>query len=633
MPLYPGLLYTAILPFIFEMAHFAVQRKLNDCRTILLYILMICGFSNVVSGLLLNGLILHCKNQFCFIMLQPILVCVYFSEYIFPYILLELLARNCRYITSRFLKLARCVEVLSILAIISNPQTHWLSVIEKNGTIGIGRFYYVFVGAMLGWYFVNFIYAYYHRKDMRNRQFFPFIEASLLMILSIILQNILHLRLMNGYMASVVIAILYFSTQNRYAYTEFTTRVFNTDYFNYWLWEQLYYRKEVHIIGIYLSNMEKIRIKYGVERELHSLIAKKIWNMAPQHQVFRVSTNKYAICTSCIENHKRLLQQLQTLFADEIPLNSSNNIRCSAVLAEAEHVEQKFLSVQEIMDYFSILLYQEVNQLDVQVIHDTKEQRINYNNRIKIEQYLTKALEEDLFDIWYQPLYSSSEKRFVGVEALSRLHHPELGWINPELFIHLATKDGQIYQLMPLQLHRICRYFTKKPKLLAILHDIKINLSPEEIIKQGYIEQLIEIIRSYHIPLEKFQFEVTESAATDYTTELMHCVHILQKNGIRLCLDDFGSGYANLNSILRLPFSVIKIDRSLLQGIIENEERAIFYQSMVQTLHALNYQIVAEGVETAEEVKLLDEWNVDFIQGYYYSKPLCKHELEKLLLQ
>ena len=147
------------------------------------------------------------------------------------------------------------------------------------------------------------------------------------------------------------------------------------------------------------------------------------------------------------------------------------------------------------------------------------------------------------------------------------------------------------------------------------------------------MEGLIDIIRSYHIPLEKFQFEVTESAATDYTTELNHCIGTLQKNGIRLCLDDFGSGYANLSSVLRLPFSIIKMDRSLLQGIMDNKENAVFYHSMVQTLHALGYQIVSEGVETIEEVQMLEDWKVDFIQGFYYSRPLSEQNLEKLLLK
>ena len=120
---------------------------------------------------------------------------------------------------------------------------------------------------------------------------------------------------------------------------------------------------------------------------------------------------------------------------------------------------------------------------------------------------------------------------------------------------------------------------------------------------------------------------MTETDATEYTKELKQCIQILKENGIRLCLDDFGSGYANLSNILRLPFSVIKMDRSLLQGICENENNAAFYRGMVDTLHDIGYQIVSEGVEMEQEASLLAEWKVDMIQGYYYAKPQPEEEV------
>ena len=281
--------------------------------------------------------------------------------------------------------------------------------------------------------------------------------------------------------------------------------------------------------------------------------------------------------------------------------------------------------------------------MDVQIVEDTPLQRADYAVEKMVEQYLPQALEQNLFEIRYQPIYSLKEQRYVGVEALSRLQHPKLGWVNPELFIRLATRNGQIFQLMPMQLHRICRFLQAHPEVQHTLQTVNMNLSPEyplrfvhplspaELVRKGYCENLIAIIRSYHIPTEKFQFEVTESTATEYTPELEQCIQTLQEAGIHLCLDDFGSGYANLSSILRLPFSVIKMDRSLLQGVCNGGDAAIFYHSMVATLHAMGYQIVSEGVEVAEEASLLNEWQVDMIQGYYYAKPQTEEELLALL--
>ena len=135
----------------------------------------------------------------------------------------------------------------------------------------------------------------------------------------------------------------------------------------------------------------------------------------------------------------------------------------------------------------------------------------------------------------------------------------------------------------------------------------------------------------YGIPHEWIQFEITETVATEYNTSLQMVADEFTRAGIRLCLDDFGSGYANLNTVMRLPFSTIKLDRSLLFDICSDEKRALFYQSIVDTFLKMNYHIVSEGVETKEEMEIISSWGVDMIQGYYFSKPLPPKDILKLL--
>ena len=143
----------------------------------------------------------------------------------------------------------------------------------------------------------------------------------------------------------------------------------------------------------------------------------------------------------------------------------------------------------------------------------------------------------------------------------------------------------------------------------------------------------IRIMDEFGIPHDWIQFEITETVATEYNGSLKKVADDFTAAGIRLCLDDFGSGYANLNTVMRFPFSSIKLDRSLLFDICSDEKRALFYQSVVETFQRINYRIVAEGVETEAEMRLLSSWNVDMIQGYYFSKPLPQKELLDLLKQ
>ena len=182
-----------------------------------------------------------------------------------------------------------------------------------------------------------------------------------------------------------------------------------------------------------------------------------------------------------------------------------------------------------------------------------------------------------------------------------------------------------------IQLRRVCRFLCENPALRASIANVKINLSPLDLIQSESGSHLVRILGEYGLPCSCFQFEITETVATEYSASLTRVAESLQAAGIGLCLDDFGSGYANLNTVMQLPFSVIKLDRSLLFHICTDKNAALFYQSIVSAFCRLGYRIVAEGVETQEEMELLRSWNVDMIQGYYFSRPLPPDDLLRLL--
>ena len=235
------------------------------------------------------------------------------------------------------------------------------------------------------------------------------------------------------------------------------------------------------------------------------------------------------------------------------------------------------------------------------------------------------------FEVYYQPVYSTEKNDFVTLEALSRLHHPELGWIAPDVFIQIAEKNHMIEQITDLQFKRICMFINEHRDLMKKLFNIKVNLSSLDLMRSDCSSHFIRMMDDMDIQHDWIQFEITETVATEYNAGLGMVVDGFMAAGVRLCLDDFGSGYANLNTVMRLPFSAIKIDRTLLFDICNDKKRAMFYQSIIETFHRMGYSIVSEGVETEEEMSLLSSWGVDMIQGYYFSRPLPVEELLKLL--
>ena len=603
---------------LLELFHFCRQRKLYDHRT-LLFLLMLCSSLCICAGGIGQTMQIAAGR-----VADPatlgLAVITYFAQLTMPYLLLRMVFRIARNPHQLCVKIGTWLFAAGSLIVFSNPWTELISYPGGDGLLHAGKWYDFFVWGLLGCYLVDLCILLFLKSAAKRGHRLALVEVCLLLTCGMLLQNIFHIQLAVGFTAALAMAILYFTMQSSYAYIDFTTHVFNADYFNYLIWERFSDKKTTFLLVVKLNSLERIRTIYGDDTEVDQQITENLWKISPGHKVFRLRSGKYAVLSDTAEEHQHIIQKTLT-FSHEIHI-SDHALHCPMILTGIEHLETVCQgSISMLMNYVHFLLSQACQQNTIQFISDTPQQRELFYYERNVEQYLNAAIENDRFEIWYQLIWSIPEHKFIGMEALSRLHHPELGWINPELFIRLAVKNGQIFTIMPQQLHKICRFLQEHSAELQDIRNVKINLSTVELTKEGYCEQLIEIIRSYDLPMERFQFEITETDATEYTRELEHCIQLLQKNNIQLCLDDFGSGYANLSSILRLPFDIIKMDRSLLQDICENKISAAFYHSMIDTLHKIGYQIVSEGVETAQEADLLTRWNVDMIQGYYYARP------------
>jgi EAL domain-containing protein (putative c-di-GMP-specific phosphodiesterase class I) len=219
------------------------------------------------------------------------------------------------------------------------------------------------------------------------------------------------------------------------------------------------------------------------------------------------------------------------------------------------------------------------------------------------------------------------KKRYISLEALSRLNHPEFGFIPPDVFIGIAERNGLMVQISKLQLQRLCRFIQENESQVKQLNSIKLNLSPVELTQAGHAAQLIKILKQYKIPSDFVQFEITETAASSSCDSLIENITAFKEAGIPLCLDDFGYGYANLNTVLKMPFGVIKLDRSLLFGICDDPQIAAFYKNIVAVLQKLDYLVVSEGVKNTDELELIESWGVRLVQGFYFSRPLPPTEI------
>lgn len=516
--------------------------------------------------------------------------------------------------------------------ILTNPFTEKLFYFDLSAGYIKGPWYMLMYYSALGHFVAAFILILIWKEELGSRKVKILLEILIIVVGGVVIQLLYHPLLTTGFGMSLGILALFITINNPYANTDSLTGLYNHLYLTKKGNELIAAGKSFHIITIYLYQLKHVNKIAGIEGGDYILqsTAKKLSDLCGK-KIFRITGKRFLILASSLEEYEHYLSRLKRMFDVNIKMGvEEKNLTIPIIISGIINAE-KLSDCNSVLEYAEYLESLSTQNGLTEVIQDDRQTMNGFLYNKRVEQYLHTAINEDLFEIYYQPVYSTRENRFITLEALSRLHHPELGWIAPDVFIQIAEKNHMIEQITDLQFHRVCRFLNENGRLMKQLLNVKVNLSSLDLMRNDCSGHFIRIMDKYGIPHEWIQFEITETVATEYNASLGIIVEEFLNAGIRLCLDDFGSGYANLNTVMKLPFSIIKLDRSLLYEICHDNTRAMFYQSIVETFHKMNYHIVSEGVETKEEVELISRWGVDMIQGYYFSKPLPETELLRIM--
>lgn len=245
---------------------------------------------------------------------------------------------------------------------------------------------------------------------------------------------------------------------------------------------------------------------------------------------------------------------------------------------------------------------------------------------------MDRALVEKQFKVFYQPKYNICDGKPVltSVEALVRWFHPEFGMIPPGEFITLFEDNGLIRQLDKYVWNEAANQI-KKWKEEGFNVPVSVNVSRVDVFNPRLVDILSDIIKSSEIDSESLLLEITESAYSDNAQQIINTVMNLRENGFKIEMDDFGSGYSSLNMLCSLPIDALKLDMEFIRNICDNKKHFRLVGIMIDIARILEVPVIAEGVETKEQLDLLEDLGCDIIQGYYFSKPLPAEELTALL--
>ncbi|MCM1166045.1 MAG: EAL domain-containing protein [Lachnospiraceae bacterium] len=259
-------------------------------------------------------------------------------------------------------------------------------------------------------------------------------------------------------------------------------------------------------------------------------------------------------------------------------------------------------------------------------VYDSNEFAIQNN----IDKIIERALDNNKFEVYYQPIYSISERKYVSAEALLRLYDDEHGFISPEILVPAAEKSGAIHKIGEFVFEEVCKFVSSREYKALGLDYIEVNLSVAQCMHGDLADKILSVMRKYEVSPDSINLEITETAASYSQRVMTENLNKLSRAGLSFSLDDYGTGYSNMKRVIQLPLKIVKLDKSFVDDQ-HNPKMWIFLQNTVKMLKDMQMEIVVEGIETQEMVDAFSNLKCDFIQGYFFSRPISRAEFVEFI--
>lgn len=523
--------------------------------------------------------------------------------------------------------------ILVAALLLTNPFTHFM--FSSAGGYAHGPiFYFVYVSAIL-YFLVETCLIFLGRKNFSRMQIFALFSVIALLIMAMILHRIFNSQLLECVAVALGCYILTTTVQRPEEYIDTTTGLFKLGAYARDAKNSFRNQKHWHIVMLNIANYDSVVRMIGFEQsnELLKVISEKITfinkSLGKKGIAYYLDTGRFRI--NFPDKHKDdaevYANMLNTELKKKICLNGLDIslIPCIVVAHCPEDIES-FKSLMSFgQDFHTKILHSGI-VLGAKEVYNPDEFKVSNN----IDAIIEKALTNNSFQVYYQPIYSIEKKKFISAEALLRLYDEEHGFISPEVIITAAEKSGAIHKIGEFVFEEVCKFISGGEFEKLGLEYIEVNLSVAQCMHGDLADKILLIMQQYNVPTDKINLEITETAASFAQRVMTENLNKLSRSGVSFSLDDYGTGYSNMKRVISLPLKIVKLDKSLVDEQ-HNPKMWILLRNTVQMLKAMNMQIVVEGIETREMVDLFSELKCDFIQGYFFSKPLPKAEFIKLI--
>ncbi len=478
--------------------------------------------------------------------------------------------------------------------------------------------------------FLTLALAIRRRERLSKPQLDTILVFCLLVCLAAAIQYLVPTYLVTGMALALGILMMYLTLQNPDDMLDTLTGVYTRGSFVIYTTELFRTRKKFGAVAADICDTSVINSAVGVNvgDALIAAVASEIAKCAVGAKVFRTSADNFIIISDHHRPASEIVSSMRTRFMSPVTVLSYK----LSVALTISYIDSSdgVVNTDELLGLLEYSLERAKSWGKGTALLARDSDVLAMRRKSRIASALSEAMENGTLKVWLQPIYNVSSSRFTMAEALSRLDDPELGRVSPDEFIPIAEKGGLIKQLGAYVLERVCIYIRENDLCAKNgFERVTINLSVAECIDEDLPDTVMRTINRYALDPHLFEFEITETIAT-ISDKLPKSMERLRENGVRFSIDDFGTGFANLDSVIRLPFTTVKIDRSVLAGC-DAERGEMMFSHIASLTRSFGMEIVVEGVETQQQADMLKRLGIDYFQGYYFAKPMSMNDCSKLL--
>lgn len=385
------------------------------------------------------------------------------------------------------------------------------------------------------------------------------------------------------------------------------------------------------VLGFSLKDYQYLKklFGYAVVDEILKEVGERLKNhVSRDNLIYYMGNGRYALVYPLKKVYEQDVNVILQSFKNEIR-TSHINVKVSLVVCIIKCPEDAN-NAETLMN--NIIRFDQLMIANQTIVHMKDLGMIEDNRATDIENAMRRALVQGGFEVIYQPIYNTHSKKYGNAEALLRLSDPVLGVIMPNEFIPIAEKTGLIIPIGDYVFEEVCRFYSENQLKDKGISTIEINVSVVQCIQSNLAKKFTETVKKYNLSPSVIILEITESVASETPESIEELMTTLNYAGIYFALDDYGTGYSNLKSVIELPFRIVKIDKSMIDKM-DNDRGIIAVKYTLDMLNALSLDIIAEGVETEAQALKLQELGCQYLQGYYYSKPIKAQAFLELLAE